>query len=130
MPTHRILQINALATAACGLAMLAARPLLHPLFGLASPILLDAVALGFLGYAGVLAVAAARQPVARRALLAFSVADGMWVVASALLLLGFWGQLAPIARALVIAVAAFCEVAATLQFRAAGRPPAGAAQPA
>ena len=129
MPAHRILQLNAVATAASGLAMLAARSLLHPWFGLESPLVLDAVALGFLGYAAVLA-AAARRPLARRTLLAFSLADGLWVVASAVLLLVFWAQLTPIARALVIAVAVFCEAVATLQFRAAGRTAAGEAQPA
>ncbi len=120
LTARQILSVNAAATAISAIAMLAGRSLLAPLFGLASPLLLDVVAVGFLGYAAVLAGAARRRPVARRALLAFSAADAAWVVISAVALWLFWSQLAPIARVLVAAVALFCEVAATLQFRAAG----------
>ena len=49
--SNRILQINATATAATGLAMLAGRGFLPPLFGLGSPILLDLIAIFFLAYA-------------------------------------------------------------------------------
>ena len=45
----------------------------------------------------------------------------MWVAGSAVVLLLFWTQLAPIARLLVIAVAIVVDVFAMLQFRAAGR---------
>jgi hypothetical protein len=51
----------------------------------------------------------------------FTIADGVWVMASALLLVLFWAQLAPLGRILVIAAALVVEVFATLQFRAAGR---------
>jgi len=128
MTSHRILQLNAVSTALCGVAMLAARNILPPLFGLDRPVLLDVVAFGLLAYAGMLAVAAYRRPVSRQALLAFTVADGMWVAASAVVLLSFWSELAPVARFLVIAVALVVEVFATLQFRAAGKAPSGAAQ--
>lgn len=121
MTSHRILQLNAISTAACGLGMLATRGTLHSLFGLGAPILLDVLAVGLLVYAGALAFAAQRQPVSRQALMAFTVADAVWVVASAVVLVLFWGQLAPIARLLVIAVALVVEVFATLQFRAVGR---------
>jgi hypothetical protein len=100
--------------------MLATRPSLHSLFGLDTPILLDVVAVGLLGYAGALAFAAHRQPVTRQALPAFTAADVFWVVASAIVLWLFWGQIAPVARLLVIAVALVVEVFATLQVRAAG----------
>ena len=59
--------------------------------------------------------------VSRQALIAFTVADGLWVAASAIVLLLFWTQLAPVARLLVIAAALLVEVFATLQFRAAIR---------
>lgn len=120
MTSHRILQLNAVSTAACGLGMLATRGTLYSLFGLASPILMDVVAAGLLIYAGAL-VLAAHQPVTRPALMAFTVADGLWVVASAIVLLVFWAQLAPVARLLVIAVAVVVEAFAILQFRAARR---------
>ena len=84
-------------------------------------ILLDVLAAGLLVYAGALAFAAHRQPVTRQALLAFTVADALWVAASAIVLLVFWSQLAPVARLLVIVVALVVEVFATLQFRAAGK---------
>lgn len=120
MTDRQILAVNAAATAIAAVAMLAARSLLAPLFGLPSPLLLDVVAVVFLGYAAVLAAAARRRPVPRRALLAFVAADAAWVAISAVALVLFWSQLTPIARALVVAVALFCEAAATLQFRAAG----------
>ena len=128
MTSHRILELNALSTAACAVAMIVARGILYPLFGLDTPALLDVIAVGFLAYAGALAFAARRHPVTRQALLAFTVADVLWVVASAIVLVIFWGQLAPLARALVIAVALVVEVFASLQLRAAGRSPGAAPQ--
>jgi hypothetical protein len=119
MTSHRILQLNAFSTAACALVMLATRGLLHGLFGLETPVLLDVLAAGFLAYAGALALAAARQPVTYQALIAFTLADGLYVAASLVMLLLFWDQLAPVARFLVIAVGLVVEVFATLQFRAA-----------
>ena len=119
MTSHRILQLNAFSTAACALVMLATRGLLHGLFGLETPVLLDVLAAGFLAYAGALALAAARQPVTYQALIAFTLADGLYVAASLVMLLLFWDQLAPVARFLLIAVGLVVEVFATLQFRAA-----------
>jgi hypothetical protein len=119
MTPHRILQLNALSTAACAVGMLATRGTLYSFFGLEAPVLLDALAIGLLAYAGALALAARRQPVGRQALMFFTVADGAWVAASALVLLMFWSQLAPVARVLIIAVALVVEIFATLQFLAA-----------
>ena len=82
MTSHRILQLNAVSTAACGVGMLATRGTLHSFFGLDTPTLLDLLALGLLLYAGALAFAARRQPVTREVLMAFTVADGLWVVDS------------------------------------------------
>jgi hypothetical protein len=78
------------------------------------------VSVSFLVYAAALVVTARARPVRRAALLGFAIADAAWVVASAVVLLLFWGQLAPLARLLVIAVALVVEVFATLQYRAAG----------
>jgi hypothetical protein len=128
MTSHRILQLNALSTAASGVGMLAARGILPALFGLDGPLLLDLVAVGFLVYAGLMAAAAERRPVTRQALIAFTVADALWVAASAFVLLVFWADFAPVARVLVIAAALVVEVFATLQFRAAGRVSTGAPQ--
>jgi len=126
MTSNRILQINATATAATGLAMLAGRSILPPLFGLTSPLLLDLIAIFFLVYAAGLFYFAARPQVERSALLAFAAADGAWVVGSALVLLMFWPQLTPIARILIVGVAIIVDVFAMLQFRAARFTPQGA----
>ena len=128
MTSHRILQLNAVSTAACGFGLLATRGTLHSFFALDTPALLDLLALGLLLYAGALAFAARRQPVSREVLMAFTVADGLWVVASGIVLLLFWGQLAAVARVLVIAAALVVEVFATLQYRAAGRASRGSLQ--
>ena len=128
MTSHRILRLNAVSTAACALAMLATRGTLYSFFGLDAPILLDVLAVGLLLYAGALAFVAGRPPVSRRALMTFTVADAIWVVGSAIVLLLYWGQLAPLARLLVIAAAVVVEAFATLQFRAAGRVAGGSPQ--
>ena len=121
MTSHRILQLNAVSTAACAVAMLITRGMLHTFFGLASSLVLDIIAVGLLGYAGALALAAHRRPVGRSTLMFFTIADAMWVGASALVLLMFWGQLMLPAKVLIVAVALVVEVFATLQFRAAGK---------
>jgi hypothetical protein len=130
MTSHRILQLNSISTAACAFAMLATRGSLYTFFGLDTPLLLDALAAGLLLYAGALALAARRQPVTRQALMAFTVADALWVVASAVVLLAFWGQLAPVARVAIVAVGLVVEVFATLQFRAARQVPTRSLQAA
>lgn len=127
MTSHRILQLNAVSTAACGLGLLAGRGTLYVLFGLDTPTLLDVIAVGLLAYAGMLAAAALQRPVSRPVLMAFTAADVLWVAASALVLLLFWAQFDSVARFLIIAVAVVVEVFATLQFRAARSVP-GTAQ--
>ena len=122
MTPHRILNLNALSTAACAAGLLLTHGWLYTLFGLGAPLLLDLLALGLLGYAVALASVARRPPVSRRALMLFTVADSAWVAASALVLLLFWSDLAPIARELIVACALVVDVLAMLQFRAAGAP--------
>jgi hypothetical protein len=120
MNARRILRLNATATAACAAGMLAGRSVLPPLFGLDSSLLLDGLAVGLLAYAGALAFAAQREPVSKTTMMAFTVADAAWVVGSAVVLVAFWGELAALARVLVIAVAIVVEAFALLQFREAG----------
>src|SRR5688572_19970931 len=112
MTSHRILQLNAALTAATAVGMLATRGILPALFGLDAPLLLDVIAVGLLAYAGALAVAAQRRPVARQTLLAFTVADLLWVAASAIVLVVFWPELTGVARFLIIGVALVVEVLA------------------
>jgi hypothetical protein len=121
MTAHRLLQLNALSTAACALVMVATRGLLHTQFGLSSPWLLDMLAGGLFVYAAAMALAAWKRPVARPALLAFTVADAAWVLGSAVILFAFWNDFAPLARVAVVLVAVVVEIFATLQFRAARR---------
>lgn len=124
LTAHRIVRTNATATAASGVLMLAARAMLYPYFGLESPLLLDVIAIGFIAYAGVMAVAARRPAMSRATLLALAAADASWVVFSAGVLMVFWSEFDPIGRALIIAVALVVEAFATLQFAAARRVPA------
>lgn len=109
--------------------MFATRGMLHSLFGLDAPIVLDLIAVALLAYAGALGVAARRPSIGRRTLMAFTAADATWVAASALVLLLFRSQLAPLAQVLVIAVGLVVGAFAALQLRAAGLV-AGAAPPA
>jgi hypothetical protein len=119
MPAHRVLQLNAVATTACGAGMLAARSVLYRLFSLEGPLLLDLLAIGLFAHASALALAAARRPVSRQTLMAFTMADAVWVIGSVVILLAFWEHLAPLARVLIIAVALAVELFALLQYRAA-----------
>ena len=119
MNPSRILQLNAASTMAAGVAMLLARSVLHPLFGIDSPLPLDVVAVCFVIYAAALWFAATQTAIGRRALLAFSALDALWVLASVAILLLFWGQLTPAGRFLLIAVALVVEGFATAQFLAA-----------
>jgi hypothetical protein len=120
MTSNQILQLNALATTASAVAMLATRGTLYGLFGADSPMLFDVIAAGLLMYAAALAIVARETLVGRRALMAFTAADGLWVAGSAIVLLMFWAELTPLARILVITVALVVDVFAMLQFRAAG----------
>jgi hypothetical protein len=120
MTSKQILQLNALTTAASAVGMLATRGTLYRLFGADSPVLFDGLAIGLLVYAAALVTVARGPLVGRRALMAFTLADGIWVAASAVVLLLFWAELTPLARILVIATAIVVDVFAMLQFRAAG----------
>jgi hypothetical protein len=120
MTPHRILGLNALVTAAGALGMLATRGTLHTFFGLETSTLLDVLAVGLLGYAGLLWLAT-RRPINRQTLMTFTAAEVLWVVASAVVLVMFWSQFDTIARLLVIVVAIVVEIFATLQYLAAGR---------
>jgi hypothetical protein len=120
MTPHRILQLNALSTAACAAGMLATRGSLHQHFGLLTPMLLDVLAVGLLAYAAALVAAVRQETIGRPTLLAFTIGDALWVVGSAGVLMLFWNQFTPVARVLVIAVALAVDVFATLQYRAAG----------
>ena len=120
MTSHRILLLNGISTLACGLGMLLTRNVLFREFGLQTPWLLDAIAVGLLAYAGALVIAARRDTIARPTLLAFTAADAAWVAGSVALLTIYWVELTPLARFLVIAVALAVDLFAMLQFRAAG----------
>ena len=120
MTSNQILQLTALATAGSALAMFATRGTLYRLFGADSPMLFDVIAAGLLVYAAALVIVAREPLVGRRALMAFTLADGLWVAGSAIVLLLFWTELTPLARLLVIGVALVVDMFAMLQFRAAG----------
>ena len=119
MTARRTMLANAGFTAASAVFIFAARDWLYPLFALRSAAFLTAIAAPLLIYAGVLAVVARREPPDRRALLTAAALDAGWGLGSAILLIAAWTQLAPAARALIIAAALVVEVFATLQYRAA-----------
>jgi hypothetical protein len=119
MTANRILQLNAVITAASAAALLLARPYLYPLFGLSSPLWLDAATLVFIVYAAALVIAARRTIVPRAALWAFAIGDGTCFAVSVLLLLVFWSDFTPVARALIGLTALVVDGFALAQYRAA-----------
>ena len=123
LTAHRTVLIDAIATAASGVLMLAARGILYPLFGLTSPLLLDLTAVAFLVYAAAISVVAMRPVISRAALMTIVFANLADVVASLAVLITVWAHLDPIGRALIIAVTFVVEAFAALQFVAARRAP-------
>lgn len=128
LTARHTLLIDATATAATALLMLAGRSLLYPYFGLASPLLLDLTAVAFLAYAAIIAFAARRDEVSRGTLLATAAANVGYVAASAVVLVMFWPELHTVGRALIVAIALAVEAFATLQFLAARRTTASTVQ--
>ena len=123
LTAHRTVLLDAIATAASGALMLAARGILYPFFGLTSPMLLDMTAVAFLVYAAVISAVATRPVISRAALMTIVSANIAYVLASVAVLITFWAQLDPIGRVLIIAVTFVVEAFATLQFAAARRAP-------
>src|SRR4029079_7779592 len=87
MAAQRILQFNAVTTLACAMAMIAARNVLYPWFGLDAPMGIDGLGIGVRVYAGAMFTASRRRPVERQALMPFAIADWTWVAASGVSLL-------------------------------------------
>ena len=117
---HTVL-IDAAATTATAILMLAARELLYPYFGLPSSRLLDVTALAFLVYAAIIASTAMRPVIPRATLMTIIGANVAYVLASLVVLAMFWNQLHPIGRGLIAAVAVAVEAFATMQYMAARR---------
>jgi hypothetical protein len=127
---HLALVIDAAATAATALLMLAARSMLYPYFGLQAPLLLDITAVAFLAYAGIIGMAARRPMISRTVLMTTAAANAVYVAASIVALMVFWSELEPIGRGLVFVVALAVEGFATLQLAAARRVTGPVTQPA
>jgi hypothetical protein len=121
LTARRTVVIDAAATTATAVLMLAARNLLYPYFGLTSPLLLDVTAAAFIAYAAAIGLVAWRPSISRPALLAIVGANVAYVIASFAVLVTFWSALHPVGRGLVIAIALAVELFATLQFTAARR---------
>jgi len=119
MTANHILRLNAVITAVSAAAMLLARPYLYPLFGLSSPLWLDVATVVFTVYALALVSAASRTVVPRAALWAFTIGDGTCFALGVLLLVVFWADFTPVARALIGVTALVVDGFALAQFRAA-----------
>ena len=121
LTAHRAVLIDAAATTATAVLMLAARGILFPYFGLSSPLLLDVAAAAFIVYAAIIGLVAARPAISRSALMTVAGANVLYVAASLAVLVTFWSQLHPVGRGLIVAVALAVEAFATLQYAAARR---------
>ena len=69
LTARRAIVIDAAATTATAVLMLAARGFLYPYFGLPSPLLLDLAAAAFIVYAALIGLAARRADISRTALM-------------------------------------------------------------
>lgn len=96
---------NALFSLSCGVGMLVAGPTLAHWIGLASVWPLWVVGPGLVLFAADLLDQARRTPIQRGRAIATTVADALWVVGSAVLLLGFPGVLNDTGHLAVVVVA-------------------------
>jgi len=119
MNAQRILQLNAVTTAISAAAMIIARPILYPLFGLSSPLWLDIATIAFIGYAAALLFVGTRPVVHRLELFAFTIGDGLCFAAGLVVLIAFWSNLTPIARVLIAITTIVVDGFALAQYRAA-----------
>lgn len=124
LTAHTAVLVDAAATAATALLMIAARGVLYPYFGLDSPLVLDITAAAFIAYAAIIAMVAKQPVISRTTLLTIAGANIAYVVASMVLLVMFWAEMHAVGRTLVVAVALAVEAFAMLQFLAARRQPA------
>jgi hypothetical protein len=115
------LLIDAAATTATAVMMLAAREVLYPYFGLTTPQVLDVTAVAFLIYAAVIALVARRPSIERSAMMTVVAANIAYVVASMALLVMFWSELHAVGCILIVAVALAVEAFAAMQFLAVRR---------
>ena len=121
LTAHTAIRLDAAATASTALLMFAARGVLYPYFGLASPLLLDVTAAAFIVYAAIIALVARQPVIARGALITIATANVAYVVASIVVLIALWNDLHVVGRALIFGVALAVEAFALLQFVAARR---------
>jgi hypothetical protein len=122
---RRALAVNAWITAATGLAFLVAGHVLGPLFGLA-PSVLWMLGAGFVAFAAHAGHVARKDVISRGEARYFAVADAGYVLASAVVLLGFphlmtgLGRLFFAAAADLVAVFAVAEYAGLRRLTRAG----------
>ena len=124
LTAHTAVLIDAAATAATALLIIAARGMLYPYFGLDSPMVLDITAAAFIVYAAIIALVAKQPVISRTTLMTIVTANVAYVVASMALLVMLWAEMHAVGRTLVVAVALAVEAFAMLQFMAARRQPA------
>lgn len=122
---RRVLLANAAFSGVGATALLILGERLAPLFGLTDSSLLTWVGLSVLPFVGLLCVAAGRQPLQRRDLIAFVISDAAWVLGSAMVLVLFWDSITIPGRWLVAAVAIVVDLFATLQLRGLRRERSG-----
>ena len=121
LTAHRAVLIDAVATTATAVLMLAARSVLYPYFGLSSPLVLDIAAAAFVVYAAVIGLAATRPIITRPTLMTIAGANIGYVIASVAVLITFWSALHPAGRAMIGVVALAVEGFAMAQLTAARR---------
>ena len=123
LTAHRTILLDAAATTASALVLLAARPVLYPYFGLTSPQILDMAVVAFIAYAAIIALAARQPVISRTTLMTIVAANIATVLASIVVLVVFWSELHPVGRVLIFVMAVVVELFATLQYAAARKLP-------
>ena len=112
---HRALALDAAASGATGLLMIAGAGLLEGLLGL-PPALLRWAGIVLLPYVTFVAFTATRETISRPAVWAIIAANALWAIASALLLVSGWVTPTALGYAFVILQAVVVAVLGELQY--------------
>lgn len=119
---------NAIFSAASGTVLLIFGQSIADLIGVGDPLLYQLVGIGLIGFASVVGWTGTRTPIKPSWAILISVADGLWVVGTVLLIFFAFGVLKPMGIVVLSAVAGMVAYFGVRQFQgirqiyAAGKP--------
>ncbi len=112
---------NALFSAVSGAVLLIFGQSIADLIGIGDPLLYQLVGAGLIGFAGVVGWTGTRTPINPSLVVLISLADGLWVVSTAILIVFAFGALKPMGIVALLAVAGVVTFFGVRQFQGVRR---------